>query len=476
MDRNRTFIRIPRKAPEYRPVNLRVEDYNQVIVMPSQQDSIQQSSRCMDCGTPFCHDGCPIGNYIPEWNNLMSLSKWDKALKLLHAANPLPEVTGRVCPALCEYACVLGINDEAVSIRENELSIVEFGFKNNLIKPEGTKIKTGKKVAVVGSGPAGLTCAQRLNSVGHSVTVFEKDKKIGGLLRYGIPDFKLEKDILDRRLRIWEKEGLVFKPGVCAGRAQKPEVFFKGFDAICLACGCRVPRDINVPGRNLKGIYFAMDYLSQANKEVSGENIEADVINAGGKKVVVIGGGDTGSDCVGTAKRQGAKSILQIEIMPMPPLCRSQEQPWPKYPMLLKNSSSHEEGCQRQWCITTKAFIGDKQGVKRLLCEKTASDKKAPASREGRDTDFEIEADLVLIAAGFVSPEQSGLAGFSGLEVDGRGNIKTGINYMTTKKGVFCAGDARRGQSLVVWAIAEGINCAYYIDKYLMGESSLTLL
>jgi glutamate synthase (NADPH) small chain len=477
MDKHKYFIRTPRKGAEYRPVCERVKDYEQVILMRTQDDSRDQASRCMDCGTPFCHDGCPIGNYIPEWNNLMFLNKWDKALNLLESTNPLPEITGRVCPALCEYACVLGLNDDAVTIRENELNIAEFGFKNNLLRPRTIAKKTGKNIAIVGSGPAGLSCAQRLNAAGHNVTVFERDEKTGGLLRYGIPDFKLEKDILDRRLTLWEKEGVVFKTGFDIGKDCNVEVLSKEFDAVCLACGCRLPRDINIPGRELKGIDFAMEYLSQSNKRVSGEKIGSDIIDAKDKKVVVIGGGDTGSDCVGTANRQGASCVVQVEIMAMPPACRGKEYPWPRYPLLLKNSSSHEEGGKRQWSVLTKKFLGEKGNIRRLSCAKVEfvkdDENACPVMKEIPGSEFEIEADMVLIAAGFVSPEKKGLVDSLGIELDKRGNIKTGDDYMTSKKGIFCAGDMRRGQSLVVWAIAEGLNCAYYMDRYLMGESNL---
>jgi glutamate synthase (NADPH) small chain len=480
MDKNKQFIRTPRQDSAYRPVCERVKDYCQVLLMRKQADSKDQASRCMDCGTPFCHDGCPIGNYIPEWNNLIFLNQWDKALELLHATNTMPEVTGRVCPAPCEYSCVLGLNDDAVTIRENELSIVEFGFANNLLIPVVIKKRTGKRIAVVGSGPAGLSCAVRLNAAGHSVTVFEKDKKIGGLLRYGIPDFKLEKNILDRRLNLWEKEGIVFKTEIDVSKENKGEALLNEFDVLCLACGCRIPRDINIPGRDLKGIYFAMDYLAQANRMVSGEKNDLDKIDAKDKRIVVIGGGDTGSDCIGTANRQGALCVMQIEIMPTPPACRGNDYPWPRYPLLLRHSSSHEEGADRQWSVTTKKFIGENGSIRRLLCAKVEFIKEnqnaCPVMKEIPGTEFEIEADLVLIAAGFISAQRTSFIDFLALDTDQRGNIKTDPAYMTTKKGVFCAGDMRRGQSLVVWAIAEGINCAHHIDKYLMGETSLKAL
>jgi glutamate synthase (NADPH/NADH) small chain len=426
----RGFLTVKRKAVEYRPVCERIKDYDEVFLMRSQDNSSQQASRCMDCGTPFCHWGCPVGNFIPEWNDLASRGQWKRAVELLCATNNLPEITGRVCPALCEYACALGINDEAVTIRENELALIEHAFKMNWIVPSPPQYRTGKRVAVIGSGPAGLACADELNKAGHNVTVFEKDDKIGGILRYGIPDFKLDKRVLDRRISILEKEGIEFKTSSFVGM-DAVQHLKKDFDAICLAGGSRVPRDLKIEGRDLKGIHFAMDYLIEANKKTFG-------INAKGKKVVVIGGGDTGADCVGVANRQGASCVVQIELLPEPPKSRPQNQPWPRYPSILKTSTSHEEGAERKWSVTTKKFIGENGAVKKLLCE--------TAGRE-----FEIEADMVILAMGFLRDD----------------NVKTDKNYMTSKKGVFSAGDMRRGQSLVVWAINEGRAAAEAIDKYL---------
>ena len=453
------FLKFKRKASEYRQACERVKDHKDVSVMRSDRDSKEQSSRCMDCGTPFCNWGCPIWNFIPEWNDLVFNGQWDKAFELLDATNNLPEITGRVCPAPCEYACVLGINDDPVTIRENELAVIEHAFKTGLIKPRPPIKRTGKKVAIIGSGPAGLTCAAQLNRAGHTVVVFEKDDKLGGIMRYGIPDFKLEKNILDRRIKIWENEGIEFRTGK---HVQKLPT---GYNAVCLAGGSRVPRDLKVDGRDLKGIYFAMDYLTQSNKRISGENIKADqLIDAKGKKVVVIGGGDTGADCVGTANRQGASSVTQIEVLPKPPEARPADQPWPKYPNILKTSTSHGEGCERYWSVVTKRFTGEsalptgRQGkVKKLICEK-----------DGKP--FEIEADLVILALGFLHPEH--LKQLK-LDLDKKGNIKTDDNFMTSKKGVFASGDMRRGQSLVVWAISEGRSAAHCIDKYLMGNSFL---
>jgi len=461
----RGFLKLARQGCDYREVCERVKDFKEVVKPSSGRKSQEQASRCMDCGTPFCHWGCPIGNYIPEWNDYMFRGNWKEALVLLDATNNLPEITGRVCPALCEYSCVLGLNDDAVSIRDNELAIIEFGFKNGLIKPRVIAQRTGKKIAIIGSGPAGLSCAAELNKAGHEVTIFERDNLAGGILRYGIPDFKLEKYLLDRRINIWKKEGIIFKTGINVGVDYPVDKILDEFDALCLAGGSRVARDINIEGRNLKGIYFAMDYLTQSNRRVAGEKIPQEaLIDAKGKKVIVIGGGDTGSDCVGTAHRQGANCVVQIEILPKPEENRTPDYPWPKYPVILKTSSSHEEGGERHWSVLTKEFMGENGEVKKLLCQKDPGDR------------FEIDADLVIIAAGFLHPEHTGLLSKLNVAFDQRGNVKTDENYMTSVKKVFSAGDMRRGQSLVVWAISEGRRAAYSIDKYLMGNSDLAIM
>lgn len=474
------FLKVKRQPAMHRPVIERRKDYCEVSLLRSTKHSQEQASRCMDCGTPFCHSGCPIGNYIPEWNDFVFHNKWDKAFNLLDANNNLPEITGRICPSICEYACVLGINDDPVTIRENELDIVEYAFRKGLISPKPPKKRTGKKVAVVGSGPAGLVCADQLNSVGNSVTVFERDDAIGGILRYGIPEFKLEKDILERRLKILSKEGIKFKVNVDIGFNYSVKRLIKEFDAVSLACGSRTPRDLNIGGRTLQGIYFAMDYLIQSNKKTRGDKIAKDrLIDATGKRVVVIGGGDTGADCVGVAHRQGARSILQIEIMPKPATCRSGDYPWPKYPMILKSSSSHEEGGDRDWSVLTKKFIGDSGKVKRLSCVKVEFQKDGqgcPLMCEVPGSEFEIEADLIILALGFLHPEKKGAIEELKLDLDSRGNVKTGDNFMTSLNGVFSCGDMRRGQSLVVWAISEGRRAAHYIDKYLNGESYLPVI
>ncbi|MBN2190476.1 MAG: glutamate synthase subunit beta [Candidatus Aureabacteria bacterium] len=470
----RGFLKVKRTASECRPVCERIRDYKDVITLRSPEKSIEQASRCMDCGTPFCNWGCPIGNYIPEWNDYLFSGLGEKAFELLNSTNIMPEVTGRICPALCEYACVLGINDDPVTIRENELSIIEEAFSRGLVVPRPPQKRTGKKVAVIGSGPAGLSCAANLNRMGYDVTVFEKDSKIGGILRYGIPDFKLEKHILDRRVGIFEKEGISFRTNVEVGKKYGTQKMLKEFDALCLCLGSRVPRDLDIKGRNFKGIYFAMDYLCQQNRMLSGERPTGDVIDAKGKKVVVIGGGDTGSDCVGTANRQGASCVVQIEVMPKPDECRSDRHPWPLYPLILKTSSSHEEGGERNWSILTKEFRGGRNRVKGISCVRVefseTENNQCPVMKEVKGSEFEIEAELVILAVGFVHVEHRGIVADLKLDKDKRGNIKTDGNYMTSVESVFAAGDSRRGQSLVVWAFDEGRKAAQSIHNYLAGD------
>ncbi len=471
------FLKFKRTTSEYRPVCERLKDYRNVADLRPEEKSQEQSSRCMDCGTPFCHSACPIGNYIPEWNDLVFHGHWQAALELLSGTNNLPEITGRVCPALCEYACVLGINDEPVTVRENELAIIEYGFKHKLIKPVISKKKTGKIVAIIGSGPSGLSCAAQLNCAGHKVIVFERDRKVGGILRYGIPDFKLEKTILDRRIDIWEQEGIEFKTGLNVGVDYPVEKLWEKFDAVCLCGGSRTPRNLLIEGRHLAGIHFAMDYLSGSNRRVSGEEVlPGQFIDAKSKRVVVIGGGDTGSDCVGTAHRQGASCVVQIEVLPQPPVCRTENMPWPSYPLILKTTSSHEEGGQRHWSVLTKRFIGENNAVKSLECVKVSFQKDERGCQQMKEvakSEFLIPADLVIIAAGFLHPEHPGLLEKLKVSFDSRGNVQTDDNYKTSLPKVFSAGDMRRGQSLVVWAISEGRRAAYVIDKYLMQESFL---
>ncbi len=475
---HKRFLKVYREDAPYRPVEERVNDYNEVFLIKDDGDTQVQASRCMDCGTPFCHFSCPIGNMIPEWNKAVQLGNWKEAYDILSATNNFPEFTGRICPALCEYGCVLGINDDPITIREDELAIIEKAYKEGYVKPNRPKMRTGKKVAVVGSGAAGLSVADQLNKAGHEVVVYERAKKIGGLLRYGIPDFKLDKSIIDRRQKVMEKGGIKFVTLTELRTKSDVKMLLRDYDAVCLTGGSRQPRDLKIKGRDAEGIYFAMEYLTISNQYVSGEiKSIPDELNAKGKRVVVIGGGDTGSDCIGTANRQGAISVTQLEVMPMPPKERSESMPWPSYPMLLKTTSSHKEGSERFWSVSTKEFIVENSRVKKLRCVKVEfvkeEGKPRPVMREISGTEFEIEADLVILAIGFIHPEHDGLISNIGLELDDRGNVKTDNSYMTSVKSVFSAGDMHRGQSLVVWAISEGRRAAYHIDKYLMGESLL---
>ncbi|HBV98097.1 MAG: glutamate synthase [Peptococcaceae bacterium BICA1-7] len=469
------FLKVIRRKTKYRPVSDRIKDFSDVALARDEAKSREQASRCMDCGTPFCHSGCPVGNLIPEWNDLLYQGRWEKALDLLHSCNSFPEFTGRLCPALCEAACVLGINDDAVTTRENELAIIEHAFQTGYIKPRPPESRTGKKVAVIGSGPAGLACADQLNKAGHQVTVFEKDDKIGGILRYGIPNFKLEKWVIDRRVDLMREEGVIFRPGVYAGVDYPADSLVNDFDAICLAGGSREPRDMKVEGRDLKGIYFAMDYLTQATRRLEGAQYPGDsLIDVKGRRVVVIGGGDTGSDCVGTAHRQGAAGVVQIELLPKPPAGRTEAFPWPKYPMILKTTSSHEEGGERLWSVLTRRFTGENGMVKRLDCVtvdfSVKDDRGNPLMKEVPGTDFSIEADIVVLALGFLHPVHDRLLADLKIEFDQRGNVKAGPDGRTAVDRVFTAGDMRRGQSLIVWAVSEGRRTASEIDKYLNGH------
>ena len=475
------FLKLARQNSQYRAVCERIRDFKEVARVPPIQQSKEQASRCMDCSTPFCHASCPIGNYIPEWNDYMFGSNWKDAVELLESTNNFPEITGRLCPALCEFGCVLGLNDDAVTIRENELAIAEFGFKNGLIKPKPIAKRTQKQIAIIGSGPAGLSCAAQLNRAGHNVIVFERDSLPGGILRYGIPDFKLEKKIIDRRIDIFKQEGIEFRTKVDVGVDYSVKKLLKEFDAVCLAGGSGVPRDINIEARDSRGIHFAMEYLTQSNRRMAKEEIAADkLIDAQGKKVVVIGGGDTGADCVGTAHRQGASCVTQIEVLPQPAGCRTEAYPWPAYPLLLKTTSSHEEGGQRLWAVLTKRFIQKKGLVKGVSCVRVefvpAKGQNCPSMQEIPGSEFQIDADLVIIAVGFLHPKHSGLLADMKVELDARGNVKTNETYMTSVKKIFSAGDMRRGQSLVVWAISEGRRAGHFIDQYLMGRSNLPLI
>ncbi|MBN2160804.1 MAG: glutamate synthase subunit beta [Spirochaetes bacterium] len=465
------FITTKRMEAGYRPVEERVNDYSEVEKQLPDEVRRAQASRCMDCGVPFCHWACPVDNIMPEWQDMLFRGEWKAAYDILQETNNFPEFTGRVCPALCEASCVLSIGDDAVTIRQNELAVIEKAFALGLVKPNPPANRTGKKVAVIGGGPAGLACADMLNRKGHSVTIFESADGVGGYLRYGIPDFKLNKNIIDRRVDLLMKEGIIIKTGVTAGGDVPTEEIRKNFEAVCVAIGARVPRDLPVEGRQLKGIHFALDYLVQQNRVVRGDLIpDREIIRAYDKNVVVIGGGDTGADCVGTANRQGARSITQLELLPKPPEHRADREPWPLWPKVLKTSSSHEEGCERLWNISTKQFIGEGGAVKKLLAariEWNAASDGREVMTEIPGSDFELQADLVLIAMGFTHPLHTGLVADLGLGLDSRGNIKIDENRMTTVDGIFSAGDSSRGASLVVHAIQDGRMAAAGIDRYL---------
>jgi len=461
------FKEYNRETPTRRPVAERVNDYFEVY-QPFPEDSVRtQAARCMDCGIPFCHTGCPVNNIIPDWNDFVYHDEWKDAIRILHSTNNFPEFTGRICPAPCEAACVLGINEPPVTIKVIEKTIVDHAWKEGWIKPEPPATRTGKRVAVVGSGPAGLAAAQQLNRAGHWATLFEKADRIGGLLRYGIPDFKMEKRVLDRRLEQLIAEGVQFQTNAHVGHNVPVEALRKEFDAILLTGGAEAPRDLKVPGRELKGIHFAMDFLPQQNKRVAGDDVPGQIF-ATGKHVVIIGGGDTGADCLGTCHRHKAASVSQFEIMPMPPAERHSSTPWPLWPLQLRTESAHEEGGLRDWALGTTKFVGDEKGnVKQLHGVRVGPPPKfEPMS----GTDVVIDTDLVLLALGFTGPVKKGMIEQFGVELDSRGNVATKGNYMSSVPGIFAAGDMRRGQSLVVWAIAEGRSAAKAIDQYLCRE------
>jgi glutamate synthase (NADPH/NADH) small chain len=470
------FMKFDREMPKSRDIKERIKDNNEVYTPLDKEKVKQQASRCMDCGVPFCHHGCPLGNNIPDFNDAVYQAKWGDAIKILTSTNNFPEFTGRICPAPCEASCVLSINNKPVTIEYIEKSIAEQAFEKGYIKPNPPKTRTGKRIAVVGSGPAGLAAAAQLNKAGHWVTVFERSDRIGGLLRYGIPDFKLEKNIVDRRIRLMEQEGIIFRTNAHVGVNISAKHLKDEFDAVVMCGGASAPRDLPIPGRHLKGVHFAMDFLPQHNKRVAGDRIFSGEILANDKNVLVIGGGDTGSDCVGTSNRQLAKAVTQIELLSKPPLSRSDSNPWPLWPMILMTSSSHEEGVNRQWSILTKEFLGDNMG--RLTGLKIV-DIKWGLNEQGKmgleeipGSERVIPCELALLAIGFVGAEKSGMVEELKLELDDRGNIKT-QNYMTTQEGIFAAGDIRRGQSLVVWAISEGREAARAVDTWLMGSSML---
>jgi len=466
------FIDYQREVPKRRAVDERVNDWNDVYVQFPLEKVQTQGARCMDCGIPFCQSGCPVNNVIPHWNDLVYNNRWEEAVRILHSTNNFPEFTGHVCPAPCEAACVLGINEPPVTIKVIERTIIEHAFQNGWIKPERPKKRSGKTVAVIGSGPSGLAAAQQLNRAGHRVTVYEKSDRVGGLLRYGIPDFKFEKHMLDRRIELMMAEGIVFTTKTNVGVNISAEELRQSYDAIVLCGGSESPRDLKVPGRELKGIHFAMEFLPQQNKRIQGDKLDsAKEILATGKNIVIIGGGDTGADCLGTSLRQKPKSVHQFEIMPKPPLERAASTPWPMWPLQLRTESSHEEGGTRDWAVGTVKFEGDEFGnVKKLHAVRVGP---PPGFSPITGSEFTIDADLVLLAMGFTGPTKSGLLDELGVAIDSRGNVSTDENYMSSIPGIFSAGDMRRGQSLVVWAISEGRKAARSVDKFLMGASSL---
>lgn len=482
MGKNGGFLEIKRKEKEIRKVDERTRDFHEINIKLDDEYVKEQAARCMDCGIPFCHMACPVDNICPEWQDLVYTNEWERALEILQSTNNFPEFTGRVCPAPCEGSCTLGIIDKPVSIKNIEQALVEKGFEMGWIKPKISDRKTGKKVAVIGSGPAGLAAAQNLARLGHSVTVYEKDERAGGLLTFGIPDFKLEKEIVERRIKQMEEEGVVFKYNSEVGKEISQEELEKEYDAVILACGSKQPRDLGIKGREFKGIYYAMDYLTQQNRKNNGIDIEnEEQINTSGKRVLVIGGGDTGADCVGTSVRQGAKSIIQIEILDKPSVERDERNPWPQYPIVLKVSTSHEEAEKiygkdpREWNILTKEFIGDENGnisgIKVAKAESYLDENGRLGFREIDGSDFIIEVDVVFLAIGFVHAVHEGLIKNLNLELDERGNVKANdLDYKASKEKYFAAGDVRRGQSLVVWAIREGRDAAKAVDEYLAGK------
>ena len=473
------FLEFTRELPSKLATAERVKNYGEFVQRYSSEKLNEQSARCMNCGVPFCHSGCPLGNIIPEFNDAVYRKSWKEAYEILSSTNNFPEFTGRICPAPCESACVLGINQPPVAIEEIEKHIIEIAFENGLVKPRKPNVRTGKKIAVVGSGPAGLAAAVQLNYAGHTVTVFERDNRPGGLLRYGIPDFKLEKTIIDRRIALMEEEGVTFKCNANVGVNVSVNDLFREYHAIVLAGGSTIPRDLPSTGRQLKGIHFAMDFLKQQNKRVAGERIEGEELKATGKNVIVIGGGDTGSDCVGTSNRHGATSVTQFELLPKPSSSRTPAMPWPSYPMILKVSSSHEEGCERHWAIATKEFMGNEKGELTAL---KVVDLEWKITEDGRPAQFVeiagservLPCELALLAMGFLHPQHEGMVKELGVDTDDRGNVKASEKaFQTNISKVFACGDMRRGQSLVVWAISEGRECARQVDEFLMGSSLL---
>jgi glutamate synthase (NADPH/NADH) small chain len=470
------FIQVKRSKQHTRPVHLRVLDWHDVYLPTPEKEVRDQGSRCMDCGIPFCHQGCPLGNQIPEWNDLVYRQRWQAASDRLHSTNNFPDFTGRLCPAPCEGSCVLGINDDPVTIKNIELSIVERAFEEGWIRATPPASRTGKKVAVIGSGPAGLAAADQLNKAGHLVTVFEKSDRIGGLLRYGIPEFKIEKRYLNRRLALLEEEGVQFRTGVNVGVDLPVQRLRAEYDAILLCGGAGWARDLPVPGRDLAGIHFAVDYLTRQNRICEGDDVPEDpLISAAGKRVIIIGGGDTGADCLGTAHRQGAVSVHQFELLPRPPDSRAPDNPWPQWPRIFRSSAAHDEGGERLFSVSTERFLGDDQGRVRAL-ETVGVEVSRSGITKLPGTERTLEAELVLLAMGFLGPERGGLLSELGVRLTDRGNVWRDERWMTSEEGIFTAGDMQRGQSLIVWAIADGRHAAAAVDSYLMGETGLSAI
>jgi len=475
------FMEIERRDRGYEKPDARKKTWTEFVRPLPYAEVANQAARCMDCGIPFCHQGCPVNNMIPDWNHLVYRDQWKLALENLHSTNNFPEFTGRICPAPCEAACTLNIDDNPVTIKTIECEIVDRGWEEGWIHPYLAPKKTGKRVAVIGSGPAGLACSQQLARAGHAVTLFEKSDRVGGLLRYGIPDFKMEKRHIDRRMRQMEAEGVEFRASVEVGVALSVKSLMESYDAIAMSCGAEAPRDLEVPGRELTGIHFAMDYLIQQNKRVAGDDesraAPRGTITAKGKRVIVIGGGDTGSDCIGTANRQGAASITQLEILPQPPEKENKALTWPDWPLKLRTSSSQEEGCDRDWAVLTKRALGANGKLEALECVHVEWVKDSAGRFQMKDVEgggFTLKADLILLAMGFVGPRKRGLLEQAGVELDARGNVKANVlNYQTSVEKIFSCGDMRRGQSLVVWAIREGRQAARAVDEFLMGSSDL---
>ncbi len=475
------FMEYPRQDRVYAPVADRINNYQEFMIPLSEDALNMQGARCMDCGIPFCHNACPVDNIIPDWNDLVYKGDWRRALEILHSTNNFPEFTGRICPSPCQEACTLNLEDEPVTIKTIEYSIIERGWEEGWIKPEIPVHKTGKKVAVVGSGPAGMACSQQLARAGHSVVLFEKNNRIGGLMRYGIPDFKLDKKVIDRRMSQMTTEGVEFRPNMHIGVDLQADKLLDEFDAVALCGGSEQPRDLPIPGRELEDVEFAMDFLRTNSRRVQGDDIPEDkFISAEGKNVVVIGGGDTGSDCIGTSIRHGALSVTQLEILPKPPEKENKELTWPNWPNKLRTSSSHEEGCERMWSVTTKRFVGEEGKLTGVVCAQVEWNQDESGNwqmTEVEGSEFELKAELVTLAMGFLHPVHEGMLAQLGISLDGRGNVKGSTEgagaYKTSMDGVFAAGDMRRGQSLVVWAIREGRQCARSVDEYLMGKSDL---